>query len=1050
MAPTRWKKWLSQLAQFIRWQPTPRPHYRHHRPLWLEALEDRVTPASTITVIATVPGSLDAVLVANNGIIKPTDGANGGTQPETLSATALSSIGPMNAINVAARTSIAFNALVALDLQAAPGVTDVFSAGTGSISFARATDNVTTGGGALLFSAGTDLTLSNLTTNNGNITLFADNMTLATLNAGTGGVYFDTQTRTRPITVGTTVANTLSLLQADLNRVTAAVVRIGDAALDTGGLNVTAAITAPNGTAGGNPGIWDTLDLRQQAAIAATAAGSLMVSNLAVTTATGAGTAASPIKTAVSNFAAKVGASGLFVSNTGALTLGGITSGGPVRLTDNAGVTVSGGITLIGNGGLDLTAATLTGSGPDISLGANTFTATVSGGGTGSLSTIITGVGGSLVKAGPGTLSLGGTAPGTFVTVTYTGPTTVNAGTLLVNDSMSAGGAAVAVNGGTLGGVGLIQRDVNVNGGGTLAPGVGGVGVLSTGNLTFAPGSFFSVNVNGTSPGGITGLVVAGTVNLGNATLQVNGGATPAGSVVTLIANDSITATASTFNGRPEGATVTAGAFSGLLTYAGNDGNDVTLTVAGPAALNANPSSPTNAFVLRKSGGNLQLLDNGNIIDARPLAAVTDYAINAGFPTASLTIDLGFGGYFRVGGVIAFHDIGGSSNLGVVGGNLFDVSLDYFGGNYGNLAYEPGPGQGQLVTFDIAAAVDLSGSTFSYLNIELTAIADTAALTDHGTGAVSTLVSGGGNGLFPITLFRDPAVAVSLKTKGGNDNIDFRRTAPSATTYFLDAGTGDNALNVDLSAAAGPDFTYVTAPAVQSALLGGPIYYAATGGDFAGVMATFGDHGNFISVQGTQASAPTLVRTGGGDDTVLVASSTNAFQGKLDGLAAPVVVDAGAGSNQLSVSDAAQTVGNAITMTNEQITTGVEGAVIHYRATGGDFKRGVALFGGSGDDTLNIACQLPGAPFVLYGGNGNDLFQVALNPNSAYKDVILLGGDGVDSLVVFDQTGCGRVVLHPADALSGAVEVRYTGAVTSLLGYQNLEQIYTNGTVVPG
>jgi fibronectin-binding autotransporter adhesin len=66
----------------------------------------------------------------------------------------------------------------------------------------------------------------------------------------------------------------------------------------------------------------------------------------------------------------------------------------------------------------------------------------------------------------------------------YTGPTTLNAGTLLINGDQSAATGATMVNAGTLGGAGTIGGDVSVAGGATLAPGA-------------APGIAGTLNING-------------------------------------------------------------------------------------------------------------------------------------------------------------------------------------------------------------------------------------------------------------------------------------------------------------------------------------------------------------------------------------------------------------------------------------------------------------------------------------------------------------------------------------------------------------------------
>lgn len=79
-------------------------------------------------------------------------------------------------------------------------------------------------------------------------------------------------------------------------------------------------------------------------------------------------------------------------------------------------------------------------------------------------------------------------------TNTYTGETTVRAGTLRVNGRIGDG--AVFVAGGTLGGTGTITGPVTVQSGGTLAPG-DSIGTLNLSNaLVLQPGSATRIEVN--------------------------------------------------------------------------------------------------------------------------------------------------------------------------------------------------------------------------------------------------------------------------------------------------------------------------------------------------------------------------------------------------------------------------------------------------------------------------------------------------------------------------------------------------------------------------
>lgn len=90
----------------------------------------------------------------------------------------------------------------------------------------------------------------------------------------------------------------------------------------------------------------------------------------------------------------------------------------------------------------------------------------------------------SILKSGNGTWTLGGAN-------TYTGSTTVSAGTLLINGSVGTGGVTVAA-GGTLGGNGSVSGLVTVNSGGTLSPGNSPGVATYSGGLTLETGSSFA------------------------------------------------------------------------------------------------------------------------------------------------------------------------------------------------------------------------------------------------------------------------------------------------------------------------------------------------------------------------------------------------------------------------------------------------------------------------------------------------------------------------------------------------------------------------------
>ncbi len=259
-------------------------------------------------------------------------------------------------------------------------------------------------------------------------------------------------------------------------------------------------------------------------------------------------------------------------------------------IPNTATITVKGALRLSGDGRTE-TIAGLSGSGnifatggaTTLRVGANDATSTFSG---------KIGVGGDLrihiEKIGDGILTLTGNNA-------YTGPTSVDAGALLVNGSHTGGGIYTVADGATLGGTGALDAAVDVQPGGHVGPGAS-TGSLEIGNLSMSVDSFFDVEIGGTNAGaevdGYDQLIVSGDVALGGATLNLSllGGYPPAvGGVFYLLVNDDddpITGKF-TFNGNllDEGDEVQLGSTGFLATYQADSltgalsgGNDFALT----------------------------------------------------------------------------------------------------------------------------------------------------------------------------------------------------------------------------------------------------------------------------------------------------------------------------------------------------------------------------------------------------------------------------------------------------------------------------------------
>jgi len=240
---------------------------------------------------------------------------------------------------------------------------------------------------------------------------------------------------------------------------------------------------------------------------------------------------------------------------TGYNTLG--VAQGTARVGADDGIATSAMVTIANSGTANLDLNGYDQSVMGVVKGANT--ATIGNSSTTSDSTLTTtgtSAFGGLIQdtLGAGTHKVNLTVQGGQLTLTaanaYSGVTTVNGGTLLVNNSTGSGtgsGAVEVHSGGTLGGTGSITGNVMVNAGGSLAPGAS-IGTLTVnGNLVLSAGSTNVFEVDGTTPNS-DALALGGAVTYGGVLRISPSGAFTNGQTVTLFTGAGATS-ASQFSG---------------------------------------------------------------------------------------------------------------------------------------------------------------------------------------------------------------------------------------------------------------------------------------------------------------------------------------------------------------------------------------------------------------------------------------------------------------------------------------------------------------------
>ncbi|HTO51322.1 MAG TPA: autotransporter-associated beta strand repeat-containing protein, partial [Burkholderiales bacterium] len=500
-----------------------------------------------------------------------------------------------------------------------------------------------------------------------------------------------------------------------------------------------------------------------------------------------------------------LGGAGLAIAEPLTLNGTGVSGGGALRnLASNNGVT--GAITLATASRINSDGGTLTISGAGNVTGA--LPLTVGGAGDTTISKVIATGAGTLTKDGAGTLTLSGAN-------TYTGATTINAGTLSVANATGLGtvaGGATVNAGGTLNinGVPVGAEPVTLNG-----AGVGGNGALTgtgaaslSGAITLASATTIGASAAGT-------LTLSGAMNGANALTLVGpgrvvlngavGGVTPLASVTQQAGNAlTIGANITTTGNQTYGDAVTVGANTTLNAGAG----DIAFnnTVNGAFALTANSTGTTTfggavggttalASLTTNAGGTTAI--NGGAVtttgaqtynDAVTLGANTTLNAGAGAINFANTLNGGF--------ALTANSTGATTFGGVVGGVTPLASLTTNAGgttaiNGGAVTTTGAQTYGDAVTVGANTTfVSTGGGNVAFMGTLNSAGANRAVTVNTGGTTTFGGVVGGALALASLTTDAAGSTSLGANVTTNNGPVSFGDNVTLTGASTIAAGTG--------------------------------------------------------------------------------------------------------------------------------------------------------------------------------------------------------------------------------------------------------------------
>lgn len=448
-----------------------------------------------------------------------------------------------------------------------------------------------------------------------------------------------------------------------------------------------------------------------------------------------------------------------------------------------------------------------------------------------------------------GSLVLSGTGVVTIANFnSYSGGTTLNSGTLVVNNSGALGTGPLTIAGGTMNNTSgaaitlTTSIPVNINGSFTYTGGA----ALNVGTGAVTLGATPTITVNGTGAAGVLTLggVISGSgfgiTKAGGGSLVLSGANTYTGPVT-------INAGVLNFNSMSAlGAGTVLNFGGGTLQYASGNGADIstdTVTFTGNATIDTGGNSITFAHSIGNGGaGGFTKTGTGSLV----LAAVNSYSGNTTVSGSNAT----------VASVLGFQSLASLGSGSAI--NISNGTLQYLGVNTADLTTRAVTVTGTL------AGIDINGNSVSYAN----AISGTGTLTISSTAGPAS---------FTLNVPNEYKGTIAANT---------------GVTFVMANAASLASASVTLNSGSALNFT--TATAVTLGGLGGAQNLALTNANSQAVTLTLGGNnqgGSYSGVLSDGGSNLPITKIGTGNQTF---SGQNTFGGNIvvDGGVLSVAVNA--------------------------------------------------------------------------------------------------------------------------------------------------------------